>query len=137
MRLTRRATRDQLTKQGNEDLPEGISGTITGGPMEPFNLLEIMERGARGASRGAAVSGAAQVVADNVGCSYLAARGIALSDGSMICFASIAEAGLRHDDHRPVAGDSPRPAAKAIRSPVPNDRKPRVKVHRARVLVSL
>jgi hypothetical protein len=33
MRLTRRATRDQLTKLNNNHLPDGIGGTITGGPM--------------------------------------------------------------------------------------------------------
>jgi hypothetical protein len=62
-------------------------------------MLEIMERGARGTSRSGAVSGAAQVVADST--SQLQ-RGIALSDGSRICFASIADAGLFRDDDVPM-----------------------------------
>lgn len=98
MQLTRRATRDQLTKSNDEHLSDGIGGTITGGPQEPTGLLEILERGARGASRGGAVSGAAQVVADIAGRCSQAQRGIALSDGSRICFASIADAGLLRDE---------------------------------------
>jgi hypothetical protein len=95
MRLTRRATRDHLTKSNDGRLRDRVGSTITGGPTEPTGLLEILEQGARGTSRSGAVSGAAQVVADDT--SQLQ-RGIALSDGSRICFASIAEAGLFRDD---------------------------------------
>ncbi len=96
MRLTRRATRDRL----NEHLPDGIDGTITGGPMAPIGLSEILERGARGASRGGAVAGAAaQTAADRPGWTEPAERGIALSDGSRICFASINDPGLLRDDN--------------------------------------
>lgn len=98
MRQARRATRDQLTKPNGEHLPDGIGGTITGGPMEPVGLLEILERGARGASHGGAVSGAAQVVTGGPRRNRLAEPGVALSDGSTICFASLADAGLFAED---------------------------------------
>jgi hypothetical protein len=107
MRLNRRAARDQLTIQNNEHLPDGIGGTITGGLMEPIGPMEILERGARGASRGGAVSGAAQIVAGSPGHSSQAERGIWLSDGSRICFASVAELGLYRDDDGPVARRAP------------------------------
>jgi hypothetical protein len=94
MRMTRRATRDQLTKRNNEHLPAAIGGSITGGPMEPIGLMEILERGARSASRSGAVSGAAQVVASSLGRTGGVDWDIALSDGSRISFASIADAGV-------------------------------------------
>ena len=96
--MTRRATRDQLTKRNNEALPDGVGGTITGGPMEPIGLLEILERGARGASRGGAVSGAAQVAIGSPGAAGRPDRAIALSDGSRISFSSIADTELFRDD---------------------------------------
>jgi hypothetical protein len=110
MRVTRRATRDQITKPNN-DHPDRTGGAITGGPMQPLALLEILERAAHGASRGGAVSGAAQGVAEGMVGTRLAERGIALSDGSRICFASIADAGLFRDDDLPVArgGRTPGP----------------------------
>jgi hypothetical protein len=146
MRLTRHATRDQLTKPNNEHLPDGIGGTITGGAMEPIGLTDILERGARGASRGGAVSGAAQVVADGLGRSSLAGRGIALSDGSRICFASIADVGLLHEDDVPMARGGQTPLPGDSKSSVPNDDKPRAMAghgaraagtHRVRVLASV
>ena len=146
MRLTRRATRDQLTKPNNVHLPDGIGGTITGGPMEPIGLLEILERGACGASRGGAVSGAAQVVADSLGGTGVTARGIALSDGSRICFTSIADAGLLRADDAPMARGSQTPVPKDSKAPAPKDGKPRAGAdhrahaagtHRARVLASV
>jgi hypothetical protein len=115
MRLTRRATRDRVTKPNNEPLPDGIGGTITGGPMKPIGLLEFLERGAHGVSRGGAVSGAAQVVAGSIGRASQPERGIALSDGSRICFTSIADAGLLRDDDAPMA--------RGGQIPIQNDRK--------------
>jgi hypothetical protein len=97
----RRATRDGATKRTGENLPDGIGGTITGGPMKPICLVEILERGTRGASRGGAVSGAAQVAAGNYGESGRAGPGIALSDGSRISFTSIDDAGVFRDDNAP------------------------------------
>jgi hypothetical protein len=144
MRLTRRMTRDQLTKPNNEHFPDGIGGTITGGPMEPVGLPQILVRGACGASRGGAVSGAAQGVADSVGRTSLAERGIALSDGSRICFASIADAGLLRDDDVLMARSGQPPIRKDTKAPAPKDGKPRARAndrasaagrHRARVLV--
>ncbi|HEX3993174.1 MAG TPA: hypothetical protein VHX39_18530 [Acetobacteraceae bacterium] len=143
MRLNRRALRDQLTKPNNEHLPDGIGGTITGGPMEPLGLVEILERGARGASRGGAVSGAAQIVAGGPRQSNKAERGISLSDGSRICFASIAEVSLYRDDDVPMARHAQTGAARDDEAPVPRWGKPRAKTndrartsdpHRTRVL---
>jgi hypothetical protein len=74
-------------------LPDGVGGTISGGPMKPIDLMEILSRASRGASRGVslggAVSGAAQVMASGPGAGTERARGIALSDGSEIIFASV------------------------------------------------
>jgi hypothetical protein len=112
MRLNRRAMRDRVTKSTNEPLPDAIGGTITGGPMQPIALLEILERGAHWSSRGGAVAGAAQVVAGNSGRANNTEWGIALSDGSRICFTSIADAGLVRDDDGPMANGGP-PARQA------------------------
>jgi hypothetical protein len=82
----------------DEALPDGVGGTITGGPMQPINLIEILRLGERSASRGGAVSGAAQGAvsgsASGVGAGAGGARspGIALSDGSRIIFASVEQA---------------------------------------------
>jgi hypothetical protein len=146
MRVTRRATRDQVTNPNNEQLADGTGGTITGGPMEPIGLLEILERAAHGASRGGAVSGAAQGVADAFDRTNLAERGIALSDGSRICFASIADVGLFRDDDLPVARGSRPPGPEDRQAPTPKDGKPQATAdskartagtHRARALVSV
>jgi hypothetical protein len=144
MRLNRRATRDQWTNPNNDLLPDGIGGTITGGPMEPIGLMQILERGTHGASHGGAVSGAAQVVAGGPGHATRAERGIALSDGSRICFASIADMGLFRNDDMPVARDVQTPLPG--NASVPKGGKPRGtvggRVHtsgpqRARVLASV
>jgi hypothetical protein len=104
--MTRRATRDQLAKRDNQDLPDGIGGTITGGPREAIDLMRILERGARGDSRGGAVSGAAQgaaqwdaqLVVSSLGATRRRDLGIALSDGSRISFCSVADAGVLTDN---------------------------------------
>jgi hypothetical protein len=107
--VKRRAIRDQSTKPNRDHLPDGIGGTITGGPMEPIDLMEILSRSARSVSRGGAVSGAAQTVDSETMDSGEEARadwingqdlGIALSDGSRITFASIAAGVLREEDGR-------------------------------------
>jgi hypothetical protein len=105
--VTRRATRDQLTKQHDDDLPDGIGGTITGGPTEPLDLIEILSRSARGASRVGAVSGAAQVVS-SLGTNSGQNRGIALSDGSRITFASVADTGVLKDEDVPIPSHAAR-----------------------------
>jgi hypothetical protein len=127
MRLTRRATRNQLTKRNNEHLPAGIGVTITGGPMEPIGLMEILERGARGASRSGAVSGAAQVVASSFGGTGRVDCDIALSDGSRISFASIADAGVLRDDNEPMAWGAQTPLPQDSKVPVPSDGKLRAR----------
>ena len=121
MRLIRRARRDQSTTPNNEDLRDGIGGTVAGGPTETTGLRDILEPDAPEASRGGAVSGAAQIVADRPGRS----RGIALSDGSRICFASIADVGLLRDDNGPMAVDERTSAAKDTAAAAPKRFMPR------------
>ena len=111
--VKRRAIRDRLTTPNGEHLPDGIDGTITGGPMEPIDLMEILNRSALSVSRGGAVSGAAQVVASGAGervdMGGRPDRGIALSDGSRITFATVADSGVfREEDGRLSAGDGSR-----------------------------
>jgi hypothetical protein len=101
MRLTRHARHDQSTTPSNEDLRDGIDGTVASGLPATAGLLDNLEPGAREASRGRAVSGAARIVADSPD----RGRGIALSDGSRICFASVADVGLLRDDNVPMAAD--------------------------------
>jgi hypothetical protein len=118
--VTQRATRDQLKQRNNEHLPDGVGGTITGGPVEPIDLMEVLSRGGRGVSRVGAVSGAAQVVSSSFVTGGLVGgglagsrpgdRGIALSDGSRISFFSVADAGVLLDD------DGPGPGAKSVRA---------------------
>jgi hypothetical protein len=75
--------------------------------MEPIDIMEILNRSSQCASRGGAVSGAAYVAfirPDAHEGNHAAARdrqdrAIALSDGSRISFASVADAGaLRQED---------------------------------------
>jgi hypothetical protein len=93
--------------------------------MEPIDLLAILERAAHGASRGGAVAGAAQGVAEGIGRTSLAERGIALSDGSRICFASIADAGLFRDEDIPMVRGGQAPGPDDSNAPAANDGKPR------------
>jgi hypothetical protein len=86
--MSRRATRDHLNRPG-ERLSDGVGGTITGGPMQPVDVWEILNLGARGCSRGGAVSGAAQTAVNNLGVGQARQRAIALSDGSRITFSSL------------------------------------------------
>ena len=94
----RRATRDQLKHRGNVDLPDGVGGSVTGGPTEPIDLMRILAQGGNAASRGGAVSGAAHAVVSNLGIGGPRDPGIALSDGSRISFASIADAGILNEE---------------------------------------
>lgn len=103
--VKRRAIRDQSAKPNSDHLPDGIGGTITGGPVEPIDLMEILNRSARCASRGGAVSGAAHTVdsGEEAHADWGNGQdlGIALSDGSRITFASIAGPGvLKQEDGR-------------------------------------
>jgi hypothetical protein len=100
--MKRRATRDQLTTRNGEHLPDGIGGTITGGPVVPIDLMEILNRSARCVTGSGAVSGAAQSAAS--GGQDRRKLGVALSDGSRITFASLADTGiLREEDARVFA----------------------------------
>ena len=102
-----RAIRDRLARPGSEQLTDGIGGTVTGGPMEPIDLMELLQR-ACGASRGGAVSGAAQSMnSTSMNSTSMNSTGgrragpdhaIALSDGSRISFASVADAGVLRDE---------------------------------------
>ena len=98
----RRANRDRATRRTTTDLPDGVGGTITGGPTRPIDLTEILTRDARGVAGAGAVSGAAQAVSSSFGPARGALNGrphgIALSDGSRISFASIADAGVLNED---------------------------------------
>jgi hypothetical protein len=120
MRLTIRRTRDQLTKPKAEHPPNGIGGTIAASPMERIGLLNILEHDAYGASRGGAVSGAAQVVSGWPTYACQTERSIALSDGSRICFASLAGANQLPADEEPI----PR-VANDSKTSVPKDGAPR------------
>jgi hypothetical protein len=136
MRVSRRATRDQAAKPNDEQLPVGDGGTITRGPIEPIALLEILERAAHGASGGGAVAGAAHGVAEGSGRSSLAERGIALSDGSRICFASIVDARLVQDEDMPMLRDGQIPEPDDSKALAPNDGAPRATANsKARVAV--
>jgi hypothetical protein len=77
MRTTtgRRPRRDAATRTSDPQ-PDGLGGTITGGPVPPIDLMEIL-------NRGGAVSGAAHVLGGGRD------SGITLSDGSRISFASV------------------------------------------------
>jgi hypothetical protein len=100
MRATaKRKLEDQVIRRDSESLPDGIGGTITGGPMEPIDLTAILSRPDRAISRGGAVSGAAQTTFSRAGTGRGRDEGIALSDGSRISFASIDDAGHRTDAH--------------------------------------
>jgi hypothetical protein len=98
-RMSRRVARDQLTKRNDNNLPDGIGGTVTGGPMEPLDLAEILAQSAHEVTRGGAVSGAAHVVVSSVRGADGRDGGIALSDGSRIRFASVADAGFLQYDN--------------------------------------
>ena len=96
--VNRRVTRDQLKPKNSDDLPDGVGGTVTGGPVEPIDLMRILARDTDGASRGGAVSGAAHVVVSRLGIRGPRGPGIALSDGTRISFASIVDAGVFGDE---------------------------------------
>jgi hypothetical protein len=104
MRTTaRRATRDRLTQRNDDNLSDDIGGTITGGPLESIDLINILERSSRGVTRGGAVSGAAKTVSvSSPGATGGQDRGIALSDGSRIYFISIADVDVLKDADAPV-----------------------------------
>jgi hypothetical protein len=99
MRITTRSRpRGYPATRNGETLPDGVGGTITGGPMQAIDLLEILNRATRGVSRAGAVSGAAQVAVSSPGAGEGRDRDIALSDGSRISFASVEDRGARRDD---------------------------------------
>jgi hypothetical protein len=86
---------------------DGLAGTITGGGAVAASPITDIGRGAQCVSRSGAVSGAAQGVAGGPAFPGGLASGgpdrwIALSDGSRITFASIADAGILRDDETPL-----------------------------------
>jgi hypothetical protein len=74
--------------------------------MQPIDLIAMLRRGAGSVSRGGAVSGAAQVLVSNIGAGGGQETGIALSDGSRICFASVGDPGVVRNDQPEPAGGS-------------------------------
>jgi hypothetical protein len=75
-----------------------MGGTITGGPLRPIDLMEVLSRCGAGSSQGGAVSGAAQMVTSALDMSASHNGGISLSDGSRITFARVGDAGVMRDD---------------------------------------
>jgi hypothetical protein len=74
-------------------LPDGTGGTIAGGPMRPIDLMDFLRLGSHGVSMGGvSMGGAVSGAAANIqSASPRNDRGIALSDGSRIVFASVAD----------------------------------------------
>jgi hypothetical protein len=108
-RISRKMPGGRAAASDRDMLPDGIGGTITGAPAAPIDLMEILGRGSRDASRGGAVSGAAHVVVSSVPGRSDLERDIALSDGSRISFTSFADAGvLRHEGDRVLRRDEAR-----------------------------
>ena len=94
--------RDARMKTARLSLPDGIGGTITGGPMPPLDLAEVLGRArlprlAPPIAFGGAVSGAARVMDGFTPAIARGARGIALSDGSRIIFSSVGDMAERTD----------------------------------------
>jgi hypothetical protein len=87
-RVTRRA-QGQVRRNRREPLPDGVGGTITGGPMQPIDLMEILARGSRAANRGGAVTGAAHLTVIDPDRSHRPGQAVSLSDGSRITFSSV------------------------------------------------
>jgi hypothetical protein len=104
----KRAPRGRLPPRKRASLADGAVGTIAGPPMQPIELVGILQPGcagvSRGVSRGGAVSGAAQVALPFLGGDR--DQAIALSDGSSISFASIVDTGFFGDDDVTVAADA-------------------------------
>ena len=86
-----RATGNRMITPANARLPNGVGETITGGPMVPIDLMEILAWGARDVARTGAISGAAHVAVSDIGRTRDRDSDIALSDGSRITFASIGD----------------------------------------------
>lgn len=96
-KLARRTTRDQL-KRDPQQPPSGVEPVVTGGPMRKLDLTEVL-------ARGGAVPGAAHIVLSSLDESAGERGGIALSDGSRISFASVADPRvMREDTPPPVPG---------------------------------
>ena len=85
-------------RRPGDSLPDGVGGSVTGGPMRAPDLMEILSKGTRAATRAGAVSGAAQSIDSRSGSRFDEAKAIALSDGSRISFASLADQRLVTDD---------------------------------------
>jgi len=101
----RRAIRDQLTTRNSEQLLYGAGPTVTGGPLKPIDLMEILNRSERGVSRGGAVSGAEFPLVSSAGSGSGRDPAIALSDGTTITFASVGDVGtILEESDRVTAG---------------------------------
>ena len=89
-RVTRRGVSGHSTKRREGALPDGVGGTITGGPTEAIDLMEILNRSRT--ARAGAVTGAAHLVVVDAQKWVGADRDISLSDGSRILFRSVDDA---------------------------------------------
>jgi hypothetical protein len=87
----RRALRGPGTKRPSVHLPDGVGGTITGGPVPIIDLSDILKRGAPEPAHDAAVPGAARMPEPGDRSARCGPRDVALSDGSRILFASMAD----------------------------------------------
>ena len=84
-----RVTRRPQGKRGNGPLPDGVGGTITGGPLEPIDLMELLNRAPRTAGRGRAVPGAAHWTRDAAPPPAHSRDAVFLSDGTRITFSAL------------------------------------------------
>jgi hypothetical protein len=88
-------------RPGSGDPLHSRSGSPTvggGGERREIDLARIILRGENEAGRGGAVSGAAQAIRSSLAARIAKNRGVSLSDGSRISFASIADVGVLEDD---------------------------------------
>ncbi len=95
--------RDRVNlNRSRSGLPDGVGGTITGGPMPPVDLAGILGRSrvprlVPPIAFGGAVSGAARSMDGFTPAIARGDRGIALSDGSRIIFSSVGDMAERTD----------------------------------------
>lgn len=94
MRNDLKQARRPIGRDGSGATQDGVGGTITGGPMKPLDLMEILKRGTDEHGLAGAVSGAAQMIVSK---RFDPDRGVALSDGTRIIFASMDDIGAPND----------------------------------------
>jgi hypothetical protein len=93
-----RAKRDRGTKPDEDRPPDSVSGPISGGSMKPIDPMEILGRGGPAVRPGGAISGATQTIPRSPKARAAKDRGVGLSDGSRIVFASFADIAVFADE---------------------------------------